>query len=108
MTKKLKKVAPDKSAVHGAKAAVVVHEPTPREREALTAHLARRMERVPSPRLKVTGVGNATTMSVDHPDPILGQLLLQEALGTAEGDFANELLRQFGRVGAVGGKIDET
>lgn len=108
MTTKVKKVSLSKPGGQEAKAAVKVHEPTPRERVALTAHLARRMERVPSPRLKVTEAGNSTKMTVDHPDPLLGQLLLMEALGTAEGDFANELLQQFGRVGAVGGRVDET
>jgi hypothetical protein len=60
------------------------HKLTTQERAALTDHLARRRKKNPAPRLKITASGTSTTFAVDHPDPLVGQLLLSEAFGTTD------------------------
>jgi hypothetical protein len=60
-----------------------------------------------APRLKVLNETEPVTISTDHPDPKLGDLMLAEALGTADNDFTNGLLRQLVNAGSVGDGIDE-
>ncbi len=83
------------------------YEPKPREREAMEAYLARRKERRPAPRRKVTEKKGVSEISTDHPEPALGQSLLMEALGTAEPDFFEGLLGQLANAGTQGRAVDE-
>ena len=83
------------------------YEPKPEERAAVEAFLARRKERRPAPRMKVTEKKGVSEISTDHPEPALGQSLLMEALGTAELDFFKGLLRQLADAGRQGRAVDE-
>ena len=105
MTRKLKETAPVTS--QESKSAAQAYKPTAEERVALTALLARVTETMPSPRLKVTGTDNSTKTALDHPDSTIGQLLLMEALGTTNSDFARELVEQLLNVGTRDGKANE-
>jgi len=49
------------------------YEPTPRERAALEAYLARKRETAPAPRMKVSEKGGVPQVSPDHPEPAFGQ-----------------------------------
>ena len=83
------------------------YEPTPREREAMEAYFARRKERKPSPRMKVSETRDVLSFSPDHPEPTIGQALLMEALGTAEPDFLDGLMGQLANAGTQGRVADE-
>lgn len=83
------------------------YEPTSREQEALEAHFARRRKQPPAPRMKVMVKGGVSEIAVDHREPALGQALLMEAIGTAEPDFLDGLLRQLANAGTTGRVVDE-
>jgi hypothetical protein len=83
------------------------YEPTPRERAAVKACFDRREKTLPSPRMKVSMKKNVATISPDHSDEAVGKMLLMEALGIAEPDFLNGLLRQLANVGTTGRAVDE-
>jgi hypothetical protein len=73
----------------------------------LSAHIARRKQKRPSPRVKlVEKAGSAVELSADHPIPHLGNALIMESLGTADFDFYDGLLTQLANVGTQG-KPDE-
>ena len=59
------------------------------------------------PKLKVLDEKGLPKISPDHPVEIVGYLLLMEALGTMDGDFANGLISQLANVGSQGSQIDE-
>jgi hypothetical protein len=81
---------------------------TPEERAVLSAHMARRKQKRPSPRVKlVEKVGSSVELSADHPLPYLGNALIMESLGTADFDFYDGLLTQLVNVGTQGKKPDE-
>ncbi len=84
-----------------------LYEPTPREREAMEAYLAQRKERMPTPRVKVSEKKGVAGIEVDHPEPVVGGVLLMEALGTAEPDFLDGLLGQLANAGTQGRAVDE-
>jgi hypothetical protein len=68
-------------------------EMTPEERAVLSAHIARRKQKRPSPRVKlVEKAGSSIELSADHPIPHLGNALIMESLGTADFDFYDGLL----------------
>ena len=83
------------------------YEPTPREHEGIEAYRARRKEQRPAPRMKVTEKEGGAEILPDHPDIAVGHTLLMEAIGTAELDFLDGLLRQLTNVGTHGQKVDE-
>ena len=83
------------------------YEPTPQERAVVVAQIARKKRRPPTPRIKVSGKSGTVEVSIDHPKPSLGQMLLMEALGTTDVDFVNGLLGQLINIGAPGNKADE-
>ena len=60
-----------------------------------------------APRVKVTAVAGASQIGVDHPDRVVGQMLLMDALGTADIDFFDGLLQQLANAGSQGKKVDE-
>ena len=83
-------------------------ETTPEERAVLSAHIARRKQKRPSPRVKVVEkAGSSVELSPDHPIPHLGNALIMESLGTADFDFYDGLLTQLVNVGTQGRKPDE-
>jgi hypothetical protein len=79
---------------------------TAQERTAIDRFLARNAAN-PAPRLKVLNGEQAVSISPDHPDNVTGQMLLMDALGTADFDFFNGLLDQLANAGSKGGQIDE-
>ena len=83
------------------------YEPTPDERTAIEAYFARKKQKLPSPYMKVPKKGRVAEISLDHPEPMTGQLLLMHALATTEVDFANGLLNQLADVSSKGGEVDE-
>src|SRR5271168_1882974 len=83
-------------------------ETTPEERAVLSAHIARRKQKRPSPRVKlVEKAGSSVELSADHPIPHLGNALIMESLGTADFDFYDGLLTQLVNVGTQGKNPDE-
>ena len=71
------------------------HRMTRKER-GIVAEVAGRIVANATPRLKVS----ENQISVDHPDRLVGDLLLMKALGTANTDFMNGILRQLANVHA--------
>ncbi len=57
----------------------------------------------PAPRIKISSHGFA----IDHPDPELGEQLVANALGVADRDAMNGILRQLVRASVNGGSPDE-
>ena len=83
-------------------------ETTPEERAVLSAHIARRKQKRPSPRVKlVEKAGSSVELSTDHPIPPLRNALIMESLGTADFDFYDGLLTQLVNVGTQGKTPDE-
>jgi hypothetical protein len=82
------------------------YEPTARELAALSAFRANKAANS-APRLKVAESGGKTTISLDQPEGAFGHLLLMEAIGTADEDFLNGLLRQIADAGSQDQKVDE-
>jgi hypothetical protein len=74
---------------------------------AVKKHRDRVVAESTTPRLKVSNTATATEISLDHPDPSLGASFLAEALGTANYDFMNGLLKQMAHAGSQGREIDE-
>src|SRR6476620_8394287 len=56
-----------------------------------------------APRIKLSSHG----FSIDHPDPELGEQLMANALGVADRDAMDGILRQLVRASASGGSADE-
>jgi hypothetical protein len=81
------------------------YQPNPQEVAALERYLQAAAEK--APRMKVLDGEGAPTVSPDHPDEVIGQVLLMEALGTADHDFFGGMLRQLGDASSQGGKADE-
>ena len=82
------------------------YQPKANEMEAFKSHFQKR-EKQPWPRMKVDGAAGKTVLSYDHPDNFTGQVLLMEAIGTADYDFYVGLIQQLGNSSSRGGKIDE-
>jgi len=83
------------------------YKPTPRERETVDAYFARRESQKPPPRIKVGGNKDEARLQIDHPDVAIGHVLLMEALGTAQSDFMDGLIKQLVNVGTQGTTTDE-
>ena len=60
-----------------------------------------------APRLKVVQTADELKISPDHPNGVIGQALLTDALGTSDLDFYSGLVRQLADVTSVKGRIDE-
>src|SRR6266404_5231632 len=82
------------------------YELTSQELTALKKFFARKAAK-PAPRLKVLNEKEPISISPDHPDKVVGQVLLMEALGTADLDFYNGLLGQLANAGSQGRQLDE-
>jgi hypothetical protein len=80
---------------------------TEKEKAAVKKHRDRVAAEPTTPRLKFSKSATASEISLDHPDPALGASLLAEALGTANYDFMNGLLKQIANASSQGREIDE-
>jgi predicted component of type VI protein secretion system len=89
-----------------AKTPATQYEPTPQEIAAIKGYAERDMAK-PSTRIKVSNEGAVPQLSVDHPDPTLGGILLSEALGTADSDFVAGLLDQISNAATKGRAPEE-
>ena len=68
-------------------------ETTPEERAVLSAHIARRKQKRPSPRVKlVEKAGSPVELSADHPIPHLGNALIMESLALRTSIFTTDCL----------------
>jgi hypothetical protein len=65
-----------------AKAVATPYEPTPYERKLMETYRARRKEKPPAPRMKVSEKDGVTKLAPDHPEPSVAHIRLLEALGT--------------------------
>jgi hypothetical protein len=78
------------------------YSPTPGERATIEKAFDTR-KIAPAPRLKI----EHRTISTDHPDEFIGQLLLKNALGTLDSSFMNGLVHQLAQASQRDGEIDE-
>jgi hypothetical protein len=69
------------------------YTPTQREQTAIRKYIAHREAGAP-PRVKLQTKDKVPTLSFDHSDQVVGQILLMDALGTADSDFTYGLLSQ--------------
>jgi hypothetical protein len=83
------------------------YEPTPSEGKALETLRARHKDRTPAPRIKVANEKGVAKLALDHPEPVVGQSLLMEALGTTDPCFFDGILGQLANVGTQGRDLDE-
>jgi hypothetical protein len=81
------------------------YQPTAKETAALGKYLAHR--KVQSPRLKVDNRPEGVSIDVDHPNNLFGDVVLMEALGTADADFYYGLLNQLSNGSLRGRQVDE-
>jgi len=81
------------------KALAKPYEPTTRERAALEAQHDRQRRRRPAPNVKLSTSNNGSVISLDHADEAaVGVSLLMEAIGTADADFLEGLIKQLADV----------
>jgi hypothetical protein len=80
------------------------YKPSAGELAAINAHVARLAANRPvTPRLKI----DQGTISTHNPDPFIANILLAEALGTADSRISNGLIEQLARAAAKPGEVDE-
>jgi hypothetical protein len=79
------------------------YSPKPEERAAIKKFFEER-KIAPAPRLKVDG----NSVSIDHPNNIIGFVLMENALGTSDGAFANGLLEQLAKATSGGSTVSES
>jgi hypothetical protein len=72
---------------------VTPYEPTPYERAAVVAYVARKKEKPLAPRMKVSEKGGVTQIASDHPEAAVAHVLLMEAIGTKDFDFPSDRWR---------------
>src|SRR5260370_3435394 len=82
------------------------YRPTGPEKAVLDKYMARRAAKT-APRLKVVNKDAGSSYAPDHPDKVVGILLLEEALGSVDGDFSNGFIEQLAQAGSQGRKFDE-
>ena len=86
---------------------VTPYEPTPYERAAMVAYVARKKEKPLAPRMKVSEKGGVTQIAPDHPEAAVAHVLLMEAIGAKDLDFLDGLLKQLVNAGTQGSAADE-
>jgi hypothetical protein len=79
---------------------------TPEEAAVAETIFARRKNRPPSPKLAVTQKAGSVSVGHDHPDKSIGWMLMVNALGTTDYEFADGLLTQLMNVGTQGQNYD--
>src|SRR5688572_4303439 len=78
------------------------YEPTSQERTAIDKYLDR-LAASPAPRLKALN----RKVWLDHPEEVVGRVLLMEAVGAADEDGLDGLLEQLAFASLQEGQIDE-
>jgi hypothetical protein len=99
---------PENPAKTESKVPTKLYEPTPAERASVDAYVARRKRKPPSPRVMVSKKGRVAAISLDHPEPSIGHILLAQAFGTTEPDFVIGLLNQLANASSRGGEANES
>jgi hypothetical protein len=99
MTKHVKLEPNDKQAVGEAKQ----HELTVQQREALRSHISR-LDEKRTPKITVSTDGR---ISIEHPNKAIGGLLLLEGFGTANAEFATDLIVQLMAASQEGTNINK-
>ncbi len=89
------------------KAVTKTYEPTPQERAAAGAMLARKKNKRPAPWMKVSNTTAGATLSLDHKDQRLGLTLLMGAAGTTSASFLHGLLGQLANAASQGQQVSE-
>jgi len=79
---------------------------TAAELTAIVRYLARHKAK-PSVRFKVSKNGNDTQVEFDHPNKIVGEVLVLDALASADGDFLGGIASQLVNANRRGQDIDE-
>jgi len=82
------------------------YQPSAQEQTAIRKFFDRRAGET-APRMKVLNDGAIPKISPDHPEGVIGRVLLMEALGGADLDFGNGLIDQLANAGSQGGQINE-
>jgi hypothetical protein len=82
-----------------------VRKVTAAECEAIKKHLTR-LEAKPSVRFTAPSDGSDPRIRVDHPDELIGEILLANAVGSADHDFVNGIVRQLSNTSYDGEKVD--
>ena len=83
------------------------YEPAPHERAAMEAYFHRKEVTPPSPRiLNVAEKDGLMGITLDHPEPKIGRVVLMEALGIVDPDFLDGLLGQLGSLVAKRRTVD--
>jgi len=84
------------------------YEPTPEENKALRRVGKRLADKPPAPNVKVhRREGQLPLLGPDHPDEVVGSLLLAETVGTASLEFLHGLLGQISNVASQGPRPDQ-
>ena len=83
-----------------------IYQRTPGERVAIDSMTSRRTARSPMLKLSGTRANGKLTVGYDHPDQETGRLMMMNALGTVDPDFANGLISQLLNAGTQGQKYD--
>ncbi len=83
------------------------HQLTEKEEAALRKQFARSDAAAVTPKIKVVANEKGPQITIDHPDRAVGQLLLQEALGSEDDDFVIGLLQQLAALTSTGNQTDE-
>jgi hypothetical protein len=83
-----------------------MYQVTEQEKGVLTEYVARLSTEI-APRIKVVKTDKGPMISPDHPDELVGRLLLKQALGTTNSHFSHGLIMQLANAGSQGSQIDE-
>jgi hypothetical protein len=83
------------------------HRVTTAECAAIQKYFARNAGR-PSIRFKVSNNEGRSEIGFDHPNTEVGQMLLMDALGSTDWDFAGGIMEQLASASGPGGDIDES
>ena len=83
------------------------YEATPAEKEAVRRILARREGRSSAPNVSIRHEGETDVISLTQGDPVAGSVVVMDALGICEADFASWYLSQIIEVAKPGARADE-
>ena len=86
---------------------VTPYEPTPYERAAMVAYVARKKEKPLAPRMKVLEKEGVYQIAPDYPEAAIAHVLLMKAIGAKDLDFLDGLLEQLFNAGTRGSTADE-
>jgi hypothetical protein len=85
---------------------VASYQASERDRKAMGAILEKNLSKAPSFRIRRDG--DSLKISTDHENPIVGDALIAEAIGTSDLDFYCGLRDQLARAALCAGKIEES